>query len=209
MFKIEDHRTVYVDMDGTIADTYSVEGWEDMIKEHDETLFLKAEPANKVEVLDLLDRLGSKAVALTMLPESSICHEKDKQDYYLKVKNAKTTWLKEHFPMIEEIKFVGYGESKSSYCQSKWDVLIDDSTSQLSEWGGIAIKTNWALSLEDYFKEELDKLVDPTLMHTFLDDLYSLNRRDFKEDDYSFDYGRGVLTEDQFHRARVLTLKLG
>lgn len=143
---------IYLDMDGTIADTYSIDGWLDRILAHDASVFLDAKPADKSKVMELLEVLDDDVTILTMLPECAL-KGKAREDYFKEVKDSKKTWLKMHFPEFTKIKFIDYQKSKSKYWQ-EGDVLIDDSSSQIKDWPGMAIKTNWALPLDTYLKNK-------------------------------------------------------
>lgn len=139
---------IYLDMDGTIADTYSIEGWLDRILAHDASVFLDAKPADKDKVMKLIEFLDDDVTILTMLPECTLTG-KEREAYFDKVKKAKVDWLSKYFPEFTKIEFVDYQQAKSTYWK-EGDVLIDDSSSQIKSWPGLAIKTDWALPLDTY-----------------------------------------------------------
>lgn len=143
-------RTIYLDMDGTIANTYEVDNWRPRLLAHDASVFMDAEPADKEKVMELIELLGGNVVVLTMLPEHTLSGS-ELDAYYDEVKQTKIAWLAKHFPEFDKIEFVDFEETKSSYWEPG-DVLIDDSSSQLRDWPGMAIKTDWALPLEEYFR---------------------------------------------------------
>ena len=143
---------IYLDMDGTIADTYSIDGWLDRMLAHDASVFLDAKPANKSKVMELITFLDDDVTILTMLPECTLSG-KAKEAYFSQVKKAKADWLAKHFPEFTKIEFVEYQQSKSTYWK-EGDVLIDDSSSQIKEWPGLAIKADWALPLDTYLSRK-------------------------------------------------------
>lgn len=146
--------TIFLDMDGTIADTYRVPNWLDYINNNDASLFTKAKSVSEDNLKQLLRSFGDKEIIiLTMYPETDLTG-KEKEDYYEEVRKAKREWVNKNLPILKTsvIRYVEYGVSKSTYCNSPRDVLIDDSSAQLQAWKGIAVKAPWCLTLEKALK---------------------------------------------------------
>lgn len=145
--------TIFIDMDGTLADTYNVPNWFDYIKECNAELFSLAQPADPTEVMDYLNDLGPNRVVVTMLPEP-MEDEAENEIYYEEVKKVKMEWLEKFFPQLNpKVIFIPYGHTKSDVINSREDILIDDSLRQLKEWDGEAIKSPWNKSLDEALRE--------------------------------------------------------
>ena len=52
----------------------------------------------------------------------------------------KNNWLDKNLPEVKNRVFIPYGKSKNAFLNSSSDVLIDDYSANLHEWGGIGIK---------------------------------------------------------------------
>ena len=100
--------TVYLDMDGTIADLYSTDAWLERLTAEDETPFLEAEPMTTEETLlnifptDIYD-----VRVLTMTPKDAT------KEYCDRVREAKEAWLNTYFPNIEKRYYKAYGDNKN------------------------------------------------------------------------------------------------
>lgn len=128
---------IWLDMDGTIANLYAVEGWLDMLRAYDPTPYASAEPLVNMAVLARLlnnrQREGFKICIVTALSKEPT------PEYDRVVIEAKKVWLKTHLPSVhfDEIKFVPYTFEKNNV-NSGEDVLFDDEQRHLKAWTGIA-----------------------------------------------------------------------
>lgn len=129
---------IWFDMDGTIADLYSVNKWLDMIIAEDETPYAIAKPLVN---LSLLARLMNKAqkhgyeiCIVTALAKDST------KEYDKKVIEAKKLWLKKHLKSVNfnTIKFVPYWFTKNDVNTGN-DILFDDEERHLKKWTGKAV----------------------------------------------------------------------
>lgn len=127
--------TINFDMDGTIADLYSFNGWLDCLLAFDPTPYVEAKPLLNLSVLarqlNKLQKAGYTLRVISWLSKNS-CEEYDKA-----VTTAKMTWLKKHLPSVhwDEICIVAYGTPKSSCGDG---ILFDDELKNRLEWQGIA-----------------------------------------------------------------------
>ena len=130
--------TIWLDMDGTIADLYGVENWLEMILAHDETPYAAAKPlvrmATLARLLNAKQRKGFKIGIVSALAKNS------NQEYDERIINAKRKWLKKHLASVkfDEIRFVPYAYRKNDV-NSGDDVLFDDEDRHLDAWTGTAI----------------------------------------------------------------------
>ena len=100
--------TIWLDMDGTIADLYGVEGWLEMLTAHDATPYAEAKPlvrmATLARLLNNRQRNGYKIGIVSALARNS------NAEYDERIKTAKREWLAKHLHSVkfDEIKFVPY-----------------------------------------------------------------------------------------------------
>lgn len=125
--------TVYLDMDGTIADLYSTTNWLERLTNEDETPFLEAEPMttedNLLEIFptDLYD-----VKVLTMTPKNAT------KEYCERVREAKEAWLNTYFPNLETRYYKAYGNNKNLK-NAKNAILVDDNATIRENFKGYAI----------------------------------------------------------------------
>lgn len=136
--------TIYFDMDGTIADLYSVDNWLAKLRDFIPTPYLEAKPMMRFSLLarylNLLQVKGYRIGIISWLSKNS------NSFYDEKVTEAKRAWLKKHLPSVhfDEIHIVPYGTPKSQVV-SEIGILFDDEESNRNEWrkaGGIALNNN-------------------------------------------------------------------
>lgn len=131
-------RTIYFDMDGTIADLYGVNGWLDYLIAKDSTPYEIAKPLVRLSLLarylNELQRKGYRIGIISWLAKNSNA-EFDKA-----VTEAKMKWLKTHLASVQfdEINIVAYGTPKEMFSKSKMDILFDDETPNREKWNGEA-----------------------------------------------------------------------
>lgn len=130
--------TIWLDMDGTIADLYGVTNWLNMLIAEDETPYAIAKPlvrmATLARLLNNRQKKGYRIAIVTALAKNST------PDYDKAVKKAKIEWLNKHLPSVrfDEIKFVPYTYIKNN-ANSGNDILFDDEARHLDAWTGTAI----------------------------------------------------------------------
>lgn len=130
-------KTIWLDMDGTIADLYGVDGWLDMIKECDTTPYKIAKPlvrmATLARLLNNRQRKGYHIGIVSALAKDS------SPAYDIAVMKAKLEWLKHHLPSVrfDEICFVPYSYVKNNV-NNREDILFDDEIRHREAWAGTA-----------------------------------------------------------------------
>jgi len=131
-------RTIYFDMDGTIADLYGVNGWLDYLIAKDSTPYEIAKPLVRLSLLarylNELQRKGYRIGIISWLAKNS------NADFDKAVTEAKMKWLKTHLASVQfdEINIVAYGTPKEMFSKSKMDILFDDETPNREKWNGEA-----------------------------------------------------------------------
>ena len=128
-------RTIYFDMDGTIANLYGVNGWLDMIINRDATPYKIAEPMVRMNVLArVLNNLTRKGYTIGIV---SWLAKNSTTEYDEMVTKAKIEWLKKHLKSVEfkEIHIVPYGTPKHEVVKDKNGILFDDEKHNRESWG--------------------------------------------------------------------------
>lgn len=133
-------KTIYFDMDGTIADLYGVEGWEPMLRSENPTPYREARPMMDVVMFNwycrVLQIAGYNLGVISWLSMgSSKSYEED-------VTLEKLRWLARYTPILldGETHFISYGTPKHTVARDKQGILIDDSEPVGQEWhkqGGV------------------------------------------------------------------------
>lgn len=134
-------RTIWLDMDGTIANLYGVEGWLPSLVAHDPTPYAEAKPLVNMSALARLlhkaQRNGFQVGIVSALAKNST------QEYDEKVINAKKRWLKNHLASVhfDKVRFVPYTFTKNNVNNGN-DILFDDEARHLEAWTGKAINAS-------------------------------------------------------------------
>ena len=130
--------TIWFDMDGTIADLYSVENWLPMLRAYDPTPYALAKPLLRLSTLAyMLNRLRAKGYRVGVISWGS---KVSTPEYLAAVTAAKVAWLKSHLPSVDfdEIHVVPYGTPKEGFMRSPSDILFDDEQRNRDNWKGTA-----------------------------------------------------------------------
>jgi phosphoglycolate phosphatase-like HAD superfamily hydrolase len=131
-------RTIFFDMDGTIADLYGVENWLDFLIASDSLPYEIAKPLIRLSTLArILHRLQDEGYRVGII---SWLSKNSTPDYDAKVTEAKKNWLKTHLPSVEfdEINIVPYGTAKEKFAKTEKDILFDDEEKNRQNWTGEA-----------------------------------------------------------------------
>ena len=129
--------TVYFDMDGTIADLYSVENWLPLLRAYDPKPYAEAKPLvnlnSLARILNRLQRQGFRIGIISWLSKTST------PEYDAKVTTAKERWLAKHLSSVDfdEIHIVPYGTPKETFATVN-DILFDDEARNRENWIGKA-----------------------------------------------------------------------
>lgn len=135
-------KTIWFDMDGTIADLYGVEGWLDMLIAKDALPYEIAKPllrlSSLARVLNRLQKKGYKIGIISWLAKNS------NEEYDKAVTSAKEKWLRNHLASVifDEINIVAYGTPKQTFAKSENDILFDDEKQNRDSWTGKAFDVN-------------------------------------------------------------------
>lgn len=131
-------RTIFFDMDGTIADLYNVDGWLADLINKDVRPYREAKVMHNMQalakVLNRLQKEGNKIAIISWLAKNST------KEYDEKVKQAKREWLNKHLASVhfDEVHIVKYGTAKQTFIHTENDILFDDEEQNRNNWTGKA-----------------------------------------------------------------------
>ena len=128
------NKSINWDMDGTIANLYSVPDWLPKLRSEDASPYLEAEPMWDMEklakVLSLLKSAGWKINIITWLSMNS------SEEYKDAVRAAKLAWLDKWGFVYDHFHGVQYGATKADSVRKRTDygILIDDNEKVRNGW---------------------------------------------------------------------------
>lgn len=131
-------RTIWWDMDGTIANLYAFQNWLPMLQAEDTTPYVEAEVmwnmSQLARLMNQVQKLGYKLGIISWTAKNGTA------SYNEAVKQAKLNWLKKHLASVswDSIYVVSYGTPKSLVMQTEDDILFDDEEHNRDAWLGEA-----------------------------------------------------------------------
>ena len=137
---------IYFDMDGTIADLYTVENWLPKLRASDASPYEEAEVMLNMSVLarylNKLQKLGYEIGIISWTSKGGT------EKYNRAVEIAKLNWLHDHLKSVsfDEIYIVDYGTPKQDFADET-DILFDDNEDIRNEWTGQAYEPSEILSI--------------------------------------------------------------
>lgn len=135
-------REIWLDMDGTIANLYGVDGWLEDIKNENARPYKVAKGLMNMQalarVLNRLNKNGYEVGIITWLAKGAT------KEYNEKVAKAKREWLKKHLATVElkKVHIVEYGTPKWTLATDTNAILFDDEEKNRVEWKGTAYNVN-------------------------------------------------------------------
>ena len=126
-------KTIWFDMDGTIADFYGVDNWLDYLVNGDTFPYLAARPLCNFSLLArYLHKVQKAGWEIGIISWTS---KGGSEEYNVAVEAAKRLWLARHLPTIawDRVYIVRYGTSKIATCGG--GILFDDEEGNRKEWG--------------------------------------------------------------------------
>ena len=127
-------KLICFDMDGTIADLYSVPNWLEKLRGEDASPYRDAKPMWDMDALrDVLLELVNQGWEIRVI---SWLAKDSSPEYKDKVRQAKRQWLTRYrFPMAQA-HFVAYGTTKANCVRRISDaaILIDDNKTVRNGW---------------------------------------------------------------------------
>lgn len=125
-------QAVYFDMDGTIADLYGVDAWEQRLNDGDAMPYTQAEPLCDMSRLNsVCEQLKAQGVTVGVISWLAMGSD---QQMNRETRKAKRDWLTRYLPAADEIHLVKYGTPKHYVCKVKDAVLVDDNADVRARW---------------------------------------------------------------------------
>lgn len=148
--------TIWLDMDGTIADLYSVPDWLPMLRSENSKPYRVAKPLLSKERVEFLQDYIAAGGQVGIISWTSKCGS---AAYNKRVRAAKVEWLKKNLPLpYAEIHVVKYGTPKSKFGKIG-DILVDDEQQNIE--GYSADGKRFA-----FHPNQWDEMVDHLLYYT-------------------------------------------
>ena len=135
-------KTIWFDMDGTIANLYAVENWLSKLRDYDASPYADAEVMhNMSQLARLLNKVQAVGYGIGII---SWLSKFPTPEYDEAVTQAKLGWLGQHLKSVhfDEIHIVSYGTPKSDFMYTDNDILFDDEEKNRTEWTGEAHEPN-------------------------------------------------------------------
>lgn len=129
-------KAIWFDMDGTIADLYSVDGWLAYLQAEDTTPYAQAKVMhNMAQLARLLHSAQCKGYTVGIISWTS---KHGTQEYNKAVEQVKRAWLDKHLHSVQwdAIHVVEYGTNKYNVCGG--GILFDDEQGNRDAWKGEA-----------------------------------------------------------------------
>ena len=132
-------KKINFDMDGTIADLYSVNEWLPKLRANDPSPYAEAKPLLNMSALArVLNRLLREGNEVRVISWASMDAT---PEYFSAIEQAKREWLHHHLPSVQftEIIITEYGVPKHEIGEG---ILFDDNEKIRAEWGEGAFDEN-------------------------------------------------------------------
>lgn len=127
-------KTIYFDMDGTIANLYEANNWLERLLAEEKGLFANLETMHDkeelTEIMNDLINLGFGVEVITWTPKDVT------RDYIKVVENEKREWIRQNFPMIKKVTCLDYGTPKQNALRTREQeqILVDDNLEVNAKW---------------------------------------------------------------------------
>lgn len=129
-------KTIYFDLDGTLADLYGVNNWLLSLRSGDGSPYINAKPLLNMRTLArYLNKLQKQGYSIGVI---SWLSKGADNNYNEIVTTRKKRWLKKHLSSVKwnEIHIVKYGCPKHYIAKDKQGILFDDNEEVRSFWKG-------------------------------------------------------------------------
>lgn len=133
-------RTIWWDMDGTIANLYAVDNWLPKLRAEDPTPYAEAEVMwNMSQLARLMNNVQKLGYKLGIISWTS---KGGSASYNKAVAEAKASWLGQHLASVkfDKVVIVSYGTPKSLVMTDEDDILFDDEEQNRDNWLGQAFE---------------------------------------------------------------------
>lgn len=129
-------KTIYFDMDGTIANLYAVNGWLEKLRSYDATPYAEAVPmVNMALLARMLNKAKANGYRVGIV---SWLSKEPTPQYNNAVTKAKLQWLQKHLKSVkfDEIHIIPHGYPKFLAVADANGILFDDEEANRKAWMG-------------------------------------------------------------------------
>ena len=129
-------KTIFFDLDGTIADLYNVPDWLPKLRAFDPSPYIEARTMINMSLLArYLNKVQAGGWRIAVV---SWLSKEPREDYDKAVTRAKVSWLQRHLSSVvwDEIYIVAHGTPKESFMTTPDDILFDDEEKNRINWLG-------------------------------------------------------------------------
>lgn len=136
------NKTIFFDLDGTIADLYSVPDWLAKLRAFDPSPYIEARTMINMSLLArYLNKVQAGGWRIAIV---SWLSKEPQEAYDRAVTHAKMSWLQRHLPSVtwDDIYIVAHGTPKESFMNTSKDILFDDEEKNRINWLGTAYEPN-------------------------------------------------------------------
>lgn len=126
--------TIYLDLDGTIANLYGDPDWLAKLIASDASVYAEAKPLVRMFLLArYLNRIQARGYRIGII---SWLSKSGTEQFNAEVADVKRKWLAQHLPSVkwDEIHIIPYGVPKSSCASDAVSILFDDEQNNRNEW---------------------------------------------------------------------------
>ncbi len=140
-------RTIWWDMDGTIANLYAVDNWLPKLRAEDPTPYVEAgvlwNMSQLARLMNQVQRMGYKLGIVSWTAKDGTA------SYNKAVAEAKESWLKLHLASVnfDHVTIVSYGTPKSLVMDTEDDILFDDEEPNRDAWLGEAYEPDMMIKV--------------------------------------------------------------
>lgn len=125
-------QAIYFDLDGTIANLYDVEGWENKLRAEDASPYADASPlVDMVRLAAIIAKLRSAGVTVGVISWGAMGGT---AEYTRRVKHVKMAWCKYWGLTFDEFHVIKYGTPKHRVAKYKRSILVDDNSEVRQTW---------------------------------------------------------------------------
>ena len=159
-------KTIWFDMDGTIANLYGVENWLSKLIAHDASPYAEAAVMlNMSQLARLLNKVQAVGYSIGII---SWLSKSPTPEYDEAVTEAKKSWLSQHLKSVhfDEINIVSHGTPKEDFMNTPYDILFDDEEQNRKNWLGYSYEPDEIVTV---LKELLQNDDDDSPRYCFVD----------------------------------------
>ena len=126
------NKTIYFDMDGTLAGLFYVKDFSKKLANGDMSPYLDAQPLYNVEEMaNVISQLQERGYQIGIISYVSKTPRE--------ARKAKKEWLKRYFPFATEIHIIQEYTTKYKVAKDKNGILVDDAKKNRDAWQGLSI----------------------------------------------------------------------